>query len=141
MSPLKPKKHSRAHATDSSEAVEAFMLTLEHKSKDVIQAIRSSILAADPGIAEGIKWNAPSFRTTEYFATTNLREKNGVGIILHLGAKVREAAPDGMPIEDSENLLRWLARDRAMIVFLDMKDFKTKQSAFLSIIRSWIAHV
>ena len=30
-----------------------------------------------PGIREGVNWNAPSFRTTEYFATTNLREKDG----------------------------------------------------------------
>ena len=117
------------------------MSTLEHKSKDEIQAIRSLIMSADPSIAEGIKWNAPSFRTTEYFATTNLREKSGVGVILHLGAKVRNVAPDSMPIADSEKLLKWLARDRATVVFKDIDEFKAKKAAFLSIIRSWIAYV
>lgn len=132
---------SHTSAADSTEAVEAFMRTLEHKSKDLVQAVRSVIVGADPSIAEGIKWNAPSFRTTEYFATMNLREKRGVGVILHLGAKVREAAPDGMAIEDSEDLLRWLAKDRAAIVFADMGDFKAKQPALLAIIRSWLAYV
>jgi len=117
------------------------MLALDHKSKDEIQAIRSAILGADPSIAEGIKWNAPSFRTTEYFATTNLREKSGVGIILHLGAKVRNVAPEGMLIDDPEKLLKWLARDRAAVVFKNMSDFKARKAAFLCIIRSWIAYV
>jgi hypothetical protein len=112
-----------------------------YSSKSEIQAIRNLILAADPSISEGIKWNAPSFRTTEYFATTNLREKNGVGVILHLGAKVREIPPGGMPIDDPEKLLRWLAQDRAAVVFKDMNDFTVKKSAFLSIIRSWITYV
>lgn len=141
MVPTKPKTRPHTSAADSTKAVEEFMLALEHRFKDEVQAIRSSILGEDPSIAEGIKWNAPSFRTTEYFATTNLREKNGVGIILHLGAKVRDIAPDGMPIDDPEKLLKWLARDRATIVFKDMDDFKAKKAAFLGIIRNWITYV
>ena len=34
----------------------------------------------------------PSFKTTEYFATTNLRTKKGIGLVLHFGAKVRTVA-------------------------------------------------
>lgn len=117
------------------------MVALEHRSKNEIQAIRGLMLAADPSISEGIKWNAPSFRTTEYFATTNLREKQGVGVILHLGAKVREVPPGGLPIDDPDKLLKWLARDRAVVVFKDINDFNAKKTAFLSIIRSWIAYV
>lgn len=141
MAPAKPTPRSHTSAADSTKAVEEFMSALGHKFKDEIQAIRSLILSADPSIFEGVKWNAPSFRTSEYFATTNLREKNGVGIILHLGAKVREVAPDGMQVADPEKLLKWLARDRATIVFKDMNDFNAKKGAFLSLIRSWIALV
>lgn len=132
----KPRPHTSA--ADSTRAVDEFMLSLEHRSKNEIQAIRSLILNADPRIAEGIKWAAPSFRTTEYFATMNLREKNGVGVILHLGAKLRAVAPDGLPIDDAERRLTWLAPDRAMIVFKNMNDVKARQAAFLGIIRSWI---
>jgi hypothetical protein len=103
--------------------------------------MRAAILAADPAIAEGIKWNAPSFRTSEYFATTNLREKNGFGVIFHLGAKVRDHAAGGMAIEDPLNLLKWLAEDRAAIVFEGLEDFNAKKSAFERIIQQWISYV
>ena len=66
------------------------MATLEHPFKPEIEAIRRLMLGVDPGVREGIKWNSPSFRTTEYFATTNLRSKAGIGVILHLGARVRQ---------------------------------------------------
>jgi hypothetical protein len=51
------------------------------------RGFRQIILDADASIAEGIKWNAPSFYTSEYFATIQLRAKDGVQVILHLGAK------------------------------------------------------
>jgi Domain of unknown function (DU1801) len=66
------------------------MRILDHPSKQLIEAIRKSLLNADRSIDEGIKWNSPSFRTTEHFATMNLREKKGVGLILHRGAKKRD---------------------------------------------------
>lgn len=117
------------------------MAALEHPFKDLVQAIRMSILAVDPGIAEGVKWNAPSYRTSEYFATTNLREKKGVGMILHLGAKVRAVDPGGLAIDDPDTLLKWLAKDRAQIVFSSMEDFFGKRARFESIVRSWITCV
>ena len=141
VAPTKPKPRLHASAADTTKAVDEFMGALAHSSKSEVQAIRSSILAADPSISEGVKWNAPSFRTTEYFATTNLREKNGVGVILHLGAKVRKIPPGGIQIDDPEELLKWLAENRAAVVFKDMNDFNAKKAAFVSIIRSWIAHV
>lgn len=126
---------------DTSAAVDEFISRLDHPFKAEIQTIRSTILGVDRAIAEGIKWNAPSFRTQEYFATTNLREKAGVGVILHLGAKARELGPDGVSISDPEQLLRWLARDRAMIVFRDMQDFVAKKIAFERVVQQWITHV
>lgn len=128
-------------AADSAAAVTAFLATLSHSELDLIQAIRATILATDSRIAEGVKWNAPSFRTTEYFATTNLREKHGVGVILHLGAKVRDLSPEGITIDDPKGLLKWLARDRAMVVFGGMEDFRAKQAAFQDILGNWITHV
>jgi len=141
VTPVKPKPRSHTSAADTTQAVDEFMASLEHKAKDEIQAIRRAIVSSDARIAEGIKWNSPSFRTTEYFATVNLREKNGVGIILHLGAKVRDVAAGGIAIDDSQKLLKWLAPDRAMIVFKDMHDFTAKEEAFAAIIRSWVTFV
>ena len=141
MASKKPTPASHTSAADTTKAVDEFMNQLDHPFKAEVQAIRRTILAAHPAIAEGIKWNAPSFRTTDYFATTNLREKAGIGIILHLGAKVRDLGTEGLPIQDPEHLLKWLAKDRAVIVFRDMGDFTARKAAFEAIVRHWITHV
>ena len=137
----KPKAASHDTASDSTRAVDEFMLSLDHRHKGEIEAIRAAILGADDSIAEGIKWKAPSFRTSEYFATINLREKKGIGMILHLGAKVRNIPSGSMVIDDPAKLLKWLGRDRAMIVFESREDFSAKKAAFERIIQQWIVHV
>jgi hypothetical protein len=131
----------RKTPADSKAAVDEFMRALDHPFRKEIEAIRAAILGSDRSIAEGIKWNAPSFRTSEYFATMNLRVKKGVGVILHLGAKVRELPAGGVAIDDPEKLLKWLGKDRAMIVFTDFADFRAKKAAFERIVRQWIVHV
>ncbi len=131
----KPKKPAAAAA----EGVEAFLASLEHPQKPEILALRQTILGADPTILEGIKWNAPSFRTSEYFATFQLRAKGCVQIILHLGAKPRAGA--NVEIEDPASLLEWLGKDRASVKFRDMNDIDAKRSAFIDVIRRWILHV
>jgi len=116
--PAATKKFSKHQSpADSTAAVDKFMAELVHPFKNEVEAIRTLMLGVDPSIAEGIKWNAPSFRTTEYFATTNLRAKNVIGVILHLGAKAREMPDGGMKINDPKNLLKWLAKDRAAVEF------------------------
>lgn len=125
---------------DSTKAVDEFMAKLDHPFKDDVESIRRLILGVHPSIAEGIKWNAPSFRTTEYFATTNLRVKGGIGIILHMGAKVRKLPAD-FSIADPMNLLKWLGKDRATVEFTDSKDFAAKKAGFENIIRQWIRYL
>ena len=116
---------------------DAFMATLEHPHKPVIAALREVIRAAAPGIDEGIKWNAPSFRTHEWFATTHLRTKEGVAIILHAGAKVRGGP--AIAVDDPEGLLEWLGKDRARVVFSSLADVTSREPAFVEVIRRWIA--
>lgn len=126
---------------DSSGAVDAFLATLAHPHRDTIIGLRDLILGVDPRIAEGIKWNAPSFRTTEYFATMHLREKTGLGLILHLGAKKRASGAPVPVIEDPARLLKWLAPDRAMLVLRDVADLAAKRGGLEAILRSWIEAV
>lgn len=125
----------------SAEDVDAFVAKAHHPLTAEIEALRTTILGADKSITEGIKWNAPSFRTTEWFATTHLRTKAGIGVILHLGAKTRATAKTGIDIADPTGLLQWLAKDRAMVTFADVKDIKAKQRAFRTLLKEWIAHV
>lgn len=140
--PLK-KKSPSVHGTpaDTTDAVDGLMQRIRHPAEDLIQALRKAILESAPSIREGVKWNAPSFRTHEYFATTHLRTKVGVGVILHFGAKVREVAAIRGSIKDPRKLLTWLAKDRAAVSFVDMADLLAKKKAFQAVIRRWIACV
>jgi hypothetical protein len=126
---------------DTAQAVDRFMAALEHPHKPEIEALRQGICAVDPSIAEGVKWNAPSWRTTDYFATTHLHAKTGFGLILHLGAKARDM-PDGrLAIADPGGLLKWLGKDRAQVGFASAADFTARLPALQAIIRQWITHV
>jgi hypothetical protein len=125
--------------TKGPESVDAFLAGLEHPRKAEIVALRRIILDADPRIEEGIKWNAPSFRTSEWFATFHLRATDGVRIILHLGARVRAGAE--VVIDDPDSMLEWLAKDRAAAVFRDMADVEARGGPFKKIIRQWIEDV
>ncbi|WP_457353430.1 DUF1801 domain-containing protein [Roseateles sp. P5_D6] len=128
-------------AADTTAAVDRFMAALDHPFKTEMEALRQAMLAVDPSIAEGIKWNAPSWRTTEYFATTHLRSKAGLGLILHRGAKARVSPAGGLLIADPAGLLRWLGKDRAQVEFGSATDFQTKLPALQALVKQWIAHV
>ena len=120
--------------------VDAFLESLDHPRRDDIVRVRQVILSAAPGIVEEVKWNAPSFRTTEYFATTNLRARAGIGVILHLGAKARALPPGGLAIDDPEGLLKWLAADRAQVDLGAGEAFAGRAAAFQAVLRQWIRH-
>ncbi len=123
--------------TDTTDAVDAYMAALDHPCKAEVEALRRIITGVDARIAEGVKWNAPSWRLDEYFATTHLRAKQGIGVILHLGAKTR--APERKPaIDDPDGLLEWLGPDRARVAFADMADLRRRQAAFEAALRQWI---
>ena len=138
-------KAGRTTATKRRESaqqdVTAFLAALDHPLKPEILVLRQIILDADPSIAEGIKWNVPSFRTSEYFATMHLRAMESVQVILHLGAKTRDTSITGVAIADPGSLLVWLAKDRASVTFGDLNDIDARRSAFTNIIRQWITHI
>lgn len=113
----KPKPSDLSGGSD----VAAFLKALDHPKKHAIDAVRSLILNADSAIREGIKWNSPSFRIDDWFATVNLRGKGGgerVWLILHTGAKKSKA----MKVADPQGLLKWLAKDRCLVTFEDERD-------------------
>jgi len=141
MPAAKPKVGSHQTPADTTEAVDQFMAKLKHPRKAEIEALRAIVLGTGKSVAEGIKWNAPSFRTTEYFATTHLRAKRGIGLILHLGAKVRDVPKDGLKIADPAQLLKWLGKDRAAIEFEDLAEIKRNKAALQAVLRQWIRHV
>jgi len=97
-----------------TDDVDEFMKKVDHPLKAALEMVRSIIRGASPAIAEGIKWNAPSFYVREYFATAsiNTRAKTGecVQVIFHRGAKVKDNSTLGPAIRDPGELLEWLAK-------------------------------
>lgn len=134
------KKAKSAKPSQTSAEVVAFLATLEHPLKPVLQAIRKIILGLRPDVREELKWNAPSFCTHEHFATFHLRAADKVQLILHRGAKVKKAASK-LPLADPSGLLKWLGKDRALVIFTDVASVKSNRKAFETILREWLARL
>ena len=77
-------------------------------------------------------------RTTEYFATVNLRARDRVQLILHRGAKAKDNSTKGMQIADPAGLIKWLAWDRCLVTLGAGKDIQARRAAFEAIVREWI---
>lgn len=120
-----------------TDTVNTFMTALEHPLKAEIETVRAIILDTDLRITERIKWNAPSFYFKDDFATFKLRPMQTVQIVLHTGAKVKEN-PKEIQINDPSGLLKWAAKDRCVVTFLDMQDIASKKTAFVAILKQWI---
>ena len=127
-------------AKKTNAAVPAFIADLDHPLKATVVALRKLLLSIDPAISEEIKWNAPSFRTSEHFATMHLRSKDAVQLILHLGAKSKQKIGP-KDVADSAGLLKWLGPDRASVSFSGAADLAGKSEPLVAIIRHWITHV
>ena len=121
-------------------AVDTFLAGLDHPMKAEIEAVRALILGLGPELGEGIKWKAPTFRTTNDFATVNLRSTDNLQLILHLGAKVRRGL-EKPAIDDPGGLLKWLGKDRAMATLGTGDAFRANVPAFEAVLRQWIAVV
>jgi hypothetical protein len=149
MMTVSPKAPSGAKAKQtrpkaSKPSLDDFMAALGHPLKADIEAVRKMVLGADKGISEGVKWNSLSFRTPapteEWFATINLRSRDSVQVVMHLGAKVGKAAPTD-EIPDPKGLLKWLGKDRAMATLGAGAALKANQAAFKAIVKAWVRYV
>jgi len=118
--------------------VDEYMNQLEHPLKAEIEVLRQIILSANDQIREEIKWNAPSFYVKEHFATFNLRSREVVQVIFHLGAKVKDNSTAGMQIDDPNGILEWLGKERCLVRFTGMSDITSKSAALTSIVNQWI---
>lgn len=123
-----------------NSAVTAFLAALEHPHRAQIGELRAVILAADLAIREEVKWNAPSFRLADHFATFKLRPESTLQVVLHTGAKVR-AEPLVMHIDDPAGLLAWVTPDRAVLTLRDPDTVAAHSDAVQGIVRQWIAQL
>ena len=121
---------------DAAE-VAAFLRDCDHPRVADYEQVRKLILEANSSIEEGIKWAAPSFRTTDWFATFHMRDPQKVQIVFHLGAKKSEGT-QRVPVGAPEGMVEWLAPDRCMVT---VEDVKRRGKALQAFVRAWILHV
>ena len=109
---------------------------MAHPLQEVVDALRGLILRASKEIQEEVKWNSPSFRIREHFATLQLRKPDVVQLIFHTGAKPR---PEILPlsIEDPQGLMKWLGPDRAQVSLRSAEHLRQNEQALTALVREW----
>jgi hypothetical protein len=123
-------------ATGTRE-VDQFLATLEHPLKAEIARVRAIILAADPEITERIKWKAPSFcYRGDDRVTMKLHPPTSLQLIFHRGAKVKDSAD--FTFADDTGLLKWAAKDRAILTLRDMDEIEANEAALADLLNRWM---
>ena len=120
--------------------VQALLDRLDHPLKAGVLTLRAATLAADPGITELVKWNAPSFRFAGRDRLTfRLAAALPIQLVLHRGAAVR-ADRDGFTVADPAGLIRWLAADRGIVEFTDLAQVENcvRSGAFTDLVVRWV---
>ena len=109
-----------------------------HPLRGAIDEVRRIIRGAVPAATESVKWNAPSFATSEHFATFFLRAKTEFQVVLHLGVKPRKNGLRPTQVIDPTGLLAWRGDDRATVTFKDDADVAAKASECAVILQQWV---
>ncbi len=136
---MSAKKAAKPLATGATgtPAVDAFVAKLKHPRAAEIDGLRETIRGAAKDVTELVKWNGPSFRRNDDFATIHWRDKKWLGVILHRGAKSKDGATK-VAIDDPRGLLEWLATDRAIVKFYDAQELADKRAAFAAVVKQWV---
>ncbi|MBK8164959.1 MAG: DUF1801 domain-containing protein [bacterium] len=117
--------------------IDAFLLHLDHPHKEAINRLRSGIMDIDPRIVEEIKWNAPSFKLDDHFATFKLHPPRTIQIVMHTGAKPK-APPRAFTVTDPHGLLKWPAQDRCVLTLQSSAQATELHDDVLAMVREWI---
>lgn len=132
--------HTAATSPDSTPHVNhdlrAWFDTTVDPRTAIVAALCEVIEAADPRAVGEIKWNAPSYRISEHFATTGLGRGSEVRLVLHRGAK--KTTTPRPSIDDPHGLLDWKAPDRAVLQFRSERDVRALRDPLTEILRQWI---
>ena len=118
--------------------VDRFMAELDHPLKEGVDELRRVILAADPGITEHVKWNAPSFRYAgEDRVTFQLRRPDRIQLVFHRGVRVRTDSA-AFVFEDPTGLMRWATPDRGILTFSDLAGIESRTAAVGDLVGRWV---
>lgn len=109
--------------------VDAWMTSYDNPMKDVVQAVREAILAADPKVTEVIKWQAPTFVYKGNIASFFPKSKAHASLMFHKGA----ALPGDFPNLEGE------AKDGRTMKFASLEDVEAKRDELQAVVLAWCA--
>lgn len=119
------------------QSVDDFRAGLNEQELAMIDALRSLVADASGDLVERIKWNAPSFAIQdEDRITLGLERKGGVRLVLHRGAKPKDA--QDLAAVDVDRLAKWPAPDRGVITFKNVGEIEAKREVLSRLCRRWI---
>jgi len=127
-----------------TDAVTEFITASQHPLKEVMQALREIILAADTAIAEHIKWNAPAFYYNAEMAAFDAKEYKRDIVVYNIRKNdyILLIFPTGNVINDTKGLLDGDYEDgRRMVTIKNMEDLNTKKEALKEVIQQWLDKV
>lgn len=121
-----------------STKVNRFLDDLNHPLRNEIEELRATILDAEPGLTETIKWNGPSYSfNNNDRITMRVHPPKQLQVIFHRGAKAMEQ-PEKKLIPDNSGLLVWKGNDRAIATFTNPQQIKTGKTSLTAIVKAWI---
>lgn len=116
-----------------------FLDQFDDDRRPLVEAVLAAVREACPGLAETIKWNAPTFddRGRDRL-TLMLHKPDRVGLIVHTGAKPKEDKQAPPLYQDDSGLLAWNSNIRATITFRDLDDFSARRPLFQQAVQRWV---
>ena len=122
----------------NAATIDAYRAALEPELQETMDALRSIIVEAHPGLAERIKWNAPSFALgDDDRITLGIEQKGGVRVVLHRGAKAKDSR--AFKFQDADRLAAWPAPDRGVLSFADTEAVTAQRDALRDLFTRWLA--
>lgn len=111
----------------STEDVDAWMARYDNPQKALVQAVRETILAADPRVAECVKWQAPTFTYKGNLASFFPRAKAHASLMFHKGGEI----PGHFPSLEGDG------KEGRTMKFADAADLEAKRDELGRIVRAW----
>ena len=123
------------------EKVDAYLKKLKHPLKEVVEALRQTILSTDKEIGEEIKWNAPTFFFSGEMRPFNPKEYKRYVVVFNLYQKdcIRLVFPSGAKVNDKTGLLQGDYTDgRRLALFPNMAEVESKEKVLQAVIKKWL---
>lgn len=126
--------------TTKFASVQAFLDGLDPVRRELVEALRASLMAVRPQLREQVKWNSPTYTAgdVDLFTINVQNRQRQVQLILHRGAGQPEDRSRAPRLSEDEGLVRWISDIRGVIAFPDLDGLKRDEEALSRVVARWI---